>query len=392
MKKVLILANKVPYPSKDGSSIAMARMLESLLSIEDIDITYGALNTIKHKKDVADFPQDILDKVIFTSFEVDTSPNIISGIQNLLFTNKPYNAIRFFVNSMRKWLLTFDDYYFDHVIIEGAFMGDYLPIAKKKGKHVILRSHNLEHVIWERIADNVGDPFRKFYLNLQASRLKSFEEHLTKQSDSIWSISPVDAAWFKGWNIHTHHIPVAVEDGVPVQAIVPMRCFHLGALDWEPNLQGIEWFLSLVWPLVLDMRPEAEFHMAGNNTPEHIKSQPENKVTVHGRVSNAESFSKSHGISIIPLLSGSGIRIKLLENARIAIPVISTTVGAEGVYNRSRSMIPLADEPLDFAEKLVDLLDHPEKAKQMGLCLQNDIMTTYSMPSTIKLIDSAWPL
>ena len=392
MKKVLILANKIPYPSKDGSSIAMARMLESLLRIDGIYITYGALNTVKHRKDVTDFPQDILDKIIFASFEVDTSPNILSGVWNLLFSSRPYNAIRFYLKSMRDWLLSFEDYFFDYVIIEGAFMGDYLSIAKKKGKQVILRSHNLEHVIWQRTADHIGDPLRKFYLNIQANRLKSFEENLTRQSDSIWSISPVDGTWFKAINIHTHHIPVAVEYGLPVKTIAPMTCFHLGALDWKPNLQGIEWFLNQVWPLVLELRPEAEFHIAGNNTPKHIKSQPNKNITVHGRVSNAETFSKSHGISIIPLLSGSGIRIKLLENARIAVPVISTTVGVEGVYNHSRSMIPLADEPLDFANKLVDLLDHPEKAKEIGLSLQNDIMTTYSMPSTLKLIDSAWPL
>ena len=392
MKKVLILANKIPYPSKDGSSIAMARMLESLLKIDGINITYGALNTVKHRKDIKDFPKAILDKIIFVSFEVDTSPNIISGVRNLLFSSRPYNAIRFFVKSMREWLLDFDDDSFDYVIIEGAFMGDYLPIAKSKGKQVILRSHNLEHVIWERTADHIGDPLRKLYFNIQANRLKSFENNLTRQSDSIWSISPIDGAWFKALNKHTHHIPVAVEDGLPVKTISPMRCFHLGALDWKPNLQGIEWFLNQVWPLVIDMRPEAEFHIAGNNTPKHIKTQPHRKITVHGRVSNAEAFSKSHGISVIPLLSGSGIRIKLLENARIAIPVISTTVGAEGVYNHSFSMIPLADKPLDFAHKLVDLLDHPEKAKKIGLSLQNDIMTTYSMPSTLKLIDSAWPL
>ena len=113
MKKVLILANKIPYPSKDGSSIAMARMLESLLKIDGINITYGALNTVKHRKDITDFPKAILDKIIFASFEVDTSPNIISGVRNLLLSSRPYNAIRFFVKSMREWLLDFDDDSFD---------------------------------------------------------------------------------------------------------------------------------------------------------------------------------------------------------------------------------------------------------------------------------------
>ena len=391
MKKVLILANKIPYPSKDGSSIAMARTLECILELPNIHVTYGAINTLKHRKHVDDFPHQIKSQIELKTFEEDTSPNTFTGLYNLLLTSKPYNATRFLVHSMREWLYSFDDGHFDVVIIEGAFMGYYLPLAKVKGKKVVLRTHNLEHIIWARTASNMNDPLRRFYLKIQSNRLHNFEERITQLSDAIWSISPVDAFWFKALNSNTYHVPVAVSPAEPLQEVVPMKCFHLGALDWKPNLIGLDWFLSQVWPRVLKSRPQAEFHIAGNNTPTRIKSDPSKNIFVHGRVPSAEAFASSHGISVIPLLSGSGIRIKLLENGRSGIPIISTRIGAEGVYDEHNPLIPLSDFPADFAKKLVNLLDDPAKSLQLGKDIRKDILERFGFEQAVEMMKEAWP-
>ena len=85
MRKVLILSNKVPYPAKDGSSIAMARLLENLIEMGDCHITYGAINTIKHRKNIEDFPKNVLEKIALKTFEANTSPTVFNGFSNLLF-------------------------------------------------------------------------------------------------------------------------------------------------------------------------------------------------------------------------------------------------------------------------------------------------------------------
>lgn len=391
MTKVLILANKIPYPSKDGSSIAKARLLECLLEIPDMDITYGAINTVKHRKSVSDFPEEILSKIDLQTFNEDTTPAAGSAINNLLFSNKPYHTIRFFVHSVREWLNGYDNDYFDYVILEGAFMGDYLPLSRVKGKRVILRTHNLEHIIWERSSLHTGDPLKKLYLRIQSNRLRAFEERLTQMVHAVWSISPVDAFWFKSLNSNTFHIPVSIEIGDPPKEVKPDCCFHLGALDWRPNQQGLNWFIDEVWPRVLEKKPHAQFHIAGNNTPDYVKSIPSKNIVVHGRVPSAEAFAKSHGISIIPLLSGSGIRIKLLENGRYGIPCVSTRVGAEGVYNSDKSIIPLTDFPAQFATELAKLMDDPESAQKMGLAMRLDMEQRFSKSTAIDLIKNAWP-
>ena len=107
MKKLLILSNKVPYPSQDGSSIAMARLLEDLLALETFEITYGALNTRKHHKNLMDFPKQISSAIQLKVFNANTSPTITSAVSNLLFTNAPYHSIRFYIKPMVDWLRGF---------------------------------------------------------------------------------------------------------------------------------------------------------------------------------------------------------------------------------------------------------------------------------------------
>ena len=391
MRKVLILSNKVPYPAKDGSSIAMARLLENLIEMGDCSITYGAINTVKHRKKIGDFPPGILASIRLKSFEENTSPTIFNGLFNLLFTKKPFNTVRFHRKSVVDWLNRFESQFFDTVILEGAFMGDYLHQVKSIGKTVVLRAHNLEHVIWERSTNNTRLLPKRWYFRLQARRLKSFELSLAKNVDSIWSLSPVDALWFKQFNSATFFIPVSVISSIKPFPIEPKKCFFLGALDWLPNLESVEWFIEYVWPIISRIDPTIEFHLAGNNPPQHLKNLNLTNVFVHGRVPDAKEFSMRHGISVIPLLSGSGVRIKLLENGSYGVPTVSTSVGAEGIYGSNTTKIPIADDAESFAKYLVELCSDTEKATEVAKALHEDISRRFSSANSIEAILSAWP-
>tara|TARA_B100000497_G_C7686171_1_gene415925 strand:- start:599 stop:1777 length:1179 start_codon:yes stop_codon:yes gene_type:complete len=391
MPRILILSNKVPYPSKDGSSIAMARLLENLIELGGHEITYGAINTLKHRKRVDDFPDSINEHITLRTFEEDTSPTPFNALSNLLFTRQPFHTIRFFVLSMQKWLEEFENGHFDLVVIEGAFMGHYLPLAMIKGKKVVLRAHNLEHVIWERSIKHIATPIKKFYLRIQTNRLKKFEQKLAILVHSVWSISSIDMYWFKSFNSNTFFVPVSIKRQEMNIDIVPKRCFFLGALDWMPNLESLQWFLKDVWPVVNKLDPSIEFHVAGNNTPNKIMALKAHNLHIHGKVASAETFSKSHGVSIIPLLSGSGVRIKLLENGSLGIPTISTAIGAEGIYEKQNSKIPLSDIPEELAHEIVALTTNSDKAVQIARELYTDINKRFSPQNALASIQKAWP-
>ena len=392
MKKLLILSNKVPYPSQDGSSIAMARLLENILALQTFEITYGALNTKKHFKDPKDFPAPIAQAINLEVFNVNTSPSISSALNNLCFSRAPYHSIRFFVRPMIEWLRGFEDNQFDFVLLEGAFMGDYLNEVQRVGRHCTLRAHNLEHRIWQRTSEAGINPLKNWYLTLQSKRLRKFEIGLVANVDTVWSISEEDKKWFEKINPKTTTIAVSIVEQELLSNLTPLTCFHLGALDWEPNLQGLDWFLTSVWPRVLKKIPNATFHIAGNNPPQRLQSEQSKNYTVHGRVPDAEEFAKSHGVAVVPLLAGSGIRIKMIMNASWAIPMVSTRIGAEGLFNESNRGVLLADSAEEFASALIELLTSPKNAATLGMQANRYILSGFGPESIQKNIASAWSI
>lgn len=370
----------------------MARLLEDLLALQTIEITYGALNTTKHYKDPKDFPAPIAQAINLEVFNVNTSPSISSALNNLCFSRAPYHSIRFFVRPMIDWLRGFEDNQFDFVLLEGAFMGDYLNEVQRVGRHCTLRAHNLEHRIWQRTSEAGINPLKNWYLTLQSKRLRKFEIGLVANVDTVWSISEEDKKWFEKINPKTTTIAVSIVEQELLSNLTPLTCFHLGALDWEPNLQGLDWFLTSVWPRVLKKIPNATFHIAGNNPPQRLQSEQSKNYTVHGRVPDAEEFAKSHGVAVVPLLAGSGIRIKMIMNASWAIPMVSTRIGAEGLFNESNRGVLLADSAEEFASALIELLTSPKNAATLGMQANRYILSGFGPESIQKNIASAWSI
>jgi len=385
--KVLILSNKLPYPSDDGSSIAMARLLETLV-MKELDLHYFAINTDKHCKDV-EISKAHQPNVTFEAYAWNTSPKVSTALGNLA-TNLPYHVSRFYIPTLLLRLEAFETDSFHTVILEGAFMGMYVSEAKRIGEQTILRAHNLEHEIWQRLAENEKNPMKRWYLKLQSSRLQRFESKLSQAVDQIWSISEKDQQWFESHTPAASFIPTTVLPTSGPSNIQPLRCHHLGALDWAPSIQGLQWFITEIWPQVLHSVPQAEFHIAGNNPPENFQFPKDQNIFFHGRVADATTFTHDHGISVIPLLAGSGMRIKILQNCAAAVPSISTAIGAEGIYTKDSKEVIIVDSAFEFIEALVELVQQPERALALGKLAQEDILNRFGMQPTLQRIEKVW--
>ncbi|MCH1401637.1 MAG: glycosyltransferase family 4 protein [Schleiferiaceae bacterium] len=385
--KVLILSNKLPYPSDDGSSIAMARLLEAL-AMKELDLHYYAINTDKHFKNVEESVVH-QSNVTFEAFAWNTSPKPSTALGNLA-TSLPYHVSRFFIPTLLKRLNAFDTNSFHTVILEGAFMGMYVSEAKRIGQQTILRAHNVEHEIWQRLAENEKNPLKRWYLKLQSRRLQRFESQLSQSVDQIWCISEKDQEWFESLTPAASFIPTAVLPKPGPSNIQPLRCHHLGALDWAPSIQGLQWFMTEIWPQVLNRVPQAEFHIAGNNPPKNFQFPKDQNIFFHGRVEDATVFTHDYGISIIPLLAGSGMRIKILENCAAAVPSISTAIGAEGIYTKDSTEAIIVESVAEFVEALVELVQQPERALALGQKAQEDILNRFGMQPTLQRIEKVW--
>ena len=201
-----------------------------------------------------------------------------------------------------------------------------------------------------------------------AKRLEHYELELAKKVDNLVPISETDAAYFRGKGIHTPGLTIPTglntQDYPFTEQPDQDSVFFIGALDWLPNQEGLLWFLQNVFDRLLTAKPALKFHVAGRNAPGHFERKLKHPgIIYHGEVENAMDFIRSHRIMVAPLLTGSGIRIKILEGMALGRPVVTTTAGIEGIPAKNHRQVVVEDDPAMFSSQLIKLLQDTEKSE-----------------------------
>jgi glycosyltransferase involved in cell wall biosynthesis len=372
--KVLQLCSKPPKPAIDGGCIAMNNFSEGILQL-GYDLKILAISTDKHPFLPQYLSEDYLKKTHIESVYIDTRVNLVDAFSSLI-TQDNYNISRFFsvdFDLVLKRLLSKKK--FDLVQLESLFMTPYLATIKRHSKaKVVLRSHNLEFYIWQRLAKQETSRPKKIYLNYLAAQLKRYEMEVMNQLDGVIAISNTDKDKYLhlGCTTPMTTIPLGIDiDQYPVINTKHERpvLFHIGAMDWSPNQEGMNWFLDEIWPVVLKHQPNALLRLAGKELDffkNRLKGKLQN-VEVLGEVDNARDFIGKNDIMIVPLLSGGGIRIKIIEGMAMAKTVISTKVGAEGIDAKNGKQILVAGDAKEFAAHIIKCMEDPQLCTNIGL-------------------------
>jgi len=359
--KIALLTNKLPYPPKDGGSIATLNMITGL-SDAGHELTCLSLNTNKHRYPIEDIPASLSEKIRFIGVDCDSSIRPLKMLHNLLFSKVPYIAERFNSRafSLRlKQLLEEEE--FDIIQLEGPYLGHYISQLRQESKAVIsFRAHNVEHRIWERKAANERRPLRRWYLQNMAKRLLNFELQVALGSNCLLSISPLDEKVFRemGVNKATITIPTGLRLSEYPSTKLPKDAsiFFIGALDWLPNQEGLKWFLDTVLDGLRKDLPGITFHVAGRNAPPVFEKLLEKKkVIYHGEIEDAKTFMSAYRIMVAPLFTGSGIRIKILEAMALGRPVLTTPIGIEGIPAQNNKEIMVTEDPEIFINQIIKL-------------------------------------
>lgn len=377
MRQVLLLCNKFPFPPRDGSSIAMASQIRGLIAA-GVKLTVVALNTAKHRvENPLEFSPSEVDWRIF---QVDTTPKASTALLNV-FSSKSYMVSRFDIDQVHKGLaLLLQEKEFDSAIIDGLFMMPYAEQISRAGIPITLRAHNIEHQIWERQIERESSPIKRAYLKLQNSRLYKYEREQSVKADFIVPITGDDAAWFtqlmgKG-NVHVMPCGILPEKYPYFGSNAPDVC-HIGAMDWMPNVDGITWFAKEVWPKVLQINSQASFHLAGRDSDKLGLHAPQSGFYVEGTVESALDFYSKHGVFVVPLLAGSGMRIKVLEAMAFGKAIVSTSIGVEGIPVDDGVHVKIADSPQAFALAITDLLKDKELRESLGKAARELALRTF---------------
>lgn len=392
--KILQLTNKVPYPPLEGGSIAMNMITQGLIRA-GCEVKILSMNTSKNYVDLEQLPKHYKESTGIEGVYVDNRVKPFDALVNLLFTKKSYHITRFITEDFKQKLIgVLQARQYDIVFLEMLYLAPYIDIIRKYSTaKIILRAHNIEHFIWERMTAGCKNPVKKFYLSTLTARLKKSELEYINRVDGIAAISMQDAQYLKnlGCRVPLIDIPVAV-DSLPELHENENKefpgFFHIGTMNWMPNIEGVRWLLENVWPLVLSQKPDARLTLAGRNFPEWFYQHDLKGVFIIGEVPDAASFMMSKQVMLVPLLSGSGMRVKIIEGMSLGKTIISTTIGAEGIACEHGRDIIIADSPGAFVNAMITCAENKTYCEKTGMNARSLIKTHYDNSIvTMKLVN-----
>jgi glycosyltransferase involved in cell wall biosynthesis len=266
-------------------------------------------------------------------------------------------------------------------------MGGYVPLIRKFSKApIVLKAQNVEYRIWEKLTEHEQNPARKFYLRKATQALRRFESDLLQKVDGVLPLTRTDSETFVQMGCTKPQLVIPMgwdfsgsEPWFRDNAAAEVNAYHLAAMDWQPNEEAMRWFLHDVWPLILRRFPDHAFHCAGRKMPDWVAQGKFDNVRITGEVNKPYEWVSDKNVMIVPLLSGSGIRAKILEAMALGKLVISTPLGADGIEGRDREHFLLASTPAEFAEAYEWAVNHPAERRQVALAGRKLMQERYSM-------------
>ncbi|MFA9391106.1 MAG: glycosyltransferase family 4 protein [Prolixibacteraceae bacterium] len=387
--KILFLSNKVPYPPKDGGSIASFGLMKAFADTGH-QVSVLAMNTNKHYVNTSEIPDEIKAAISFHMLDVPAYIKTFDLLKNLFFSKLPYNAERFIDRNYQvklQQILTSES--FDIIQLEGLYLCPYIAtIRKYSSAKIAYRAHNIEYEIWQRtILQSQG--IRKIYLKILTHRLKKFEASAINQYDFLIPITNRDRDILNQMGNTKPTLTISAgfdtEEVRSVYSNFSMNLFFIGALDWSPNQEGLIWFIEKCWPLILKAQPTTQLKIAGRNAPEWMEDKFKVKnVTYLGEIENAQKFISQNGIMIAPVLSGSGMRVKIIEGMLHQKTIVTTSIGCEGINVKNEEHLFIADNYSDFSNYIIALLANRPKVIETGIKAFNFVKEEYDNRYLIK--------
>jgi len=273
----------------------------------------------------------------------------------------PYAVSRFKAVAVQERLQSwFDEMGFDVAVCD--FLDAAVNFPTRLAIPTVLFQHNVESEIWRRRVLAEWNPGRKLLYRVEFEKMLGYEQSMVRKFHRIIAVSEHDRQLMSEW---TDSARIAVvPTGVDLQryrpdpsprTVEPLVLF-VGAMDWEPNIDGVEYFCREIWPSIQAKVPAARFRIVGRNPVRRVRRLASNSVEVTGSVPSVVDHLWESAVVVVPLRVGSGTRLKIYEAMAAGKAVVSTSVGAEGLDVHHDQDILLADDPGTFAGSVIMLL------------------------------------
>ena len=274
----------------------------------------------------------------------------------------PYAVSRFADASVQRDLAKwFRDERFDVAVCD--FLDAAVNFPERLNIPSVLFQHNVECEIWRRHAETASNPLKSMMYGMEFRKMLRYEQDAVRRFPHVIAVSENDRSlmmrWVEGERITV--VPTGVDlaqftpDASNTAEPAPVISF-VGAMDWDPNVDGVEYFCSEIWPTIKSEVPEARFRIVGRNPVRRVEKWASESIEVTGRVPSVVEHLRQSAVVIVPLRIGGGTRLKIYEAMAAAKAVVSTTVGAEGLDIHHGRDIILADDARAFSQAVIMLL------------------------------------
>lgn len=338
-----------------------------------------------------------IELVPFEGFEPSGKwRNRLRGWSHLLLNRRPFYAETFPVERMRPALQKLlQRRTFDIVAFEQLFLAELVDEVKAKGIPAILVEQNVESDIARSRYTHATNPVHRLRDWVTWQKLKAFEHKWVRRFPVCMAVSDQDAARLRVVSPGTR--VCVVPNGVDVRAFAGRdglreadTLLFFGSLSYGPNVDGLVWFSQQIWPLLLKARPALKLEVVGLNPPPRVLAlQRQTGVHVIGFVPDIRHKLWSATMSVVPLRVGGGTRLKILESLAASCPVVSTTVGADGLDLQDGEHLLLADTPADFANAVFALLADRDLAQKVAQVGRQQVERKYDWRQIARLFEAA---
>jgi sugar transferase (PEP-CTERM/EpsH1 system associated) len=242
------------------------------------------------------------------------------------------------------------------------FLSASLNFPEELSLPTVLFQHNVESVLWRRQADYEPNPIKRMAFKLEAAKMIRYERKAVNRFDHVIAVSQKDREKMARMT-EKSRISI-VPTGVDLEAYRPQPgsganepvVIFTGSMDWEANIDGVEYFCAEIWPRVLKAVPNARFRIVGRNPHPRVSSLASGSIEVTGSVPSVIDYMRDANVFVVPLRVGGGTRLKIYEAMAMGKAVVSTSVGAEGLDVEDGCDILLADTTPTFADSIIKLL------------------------------------
>ena len=374
--RILQLCHKPPRPALDGGCLAMDALTTGLLD-SGARVKVLTASTRKHPLSPEILEPDYLDKTDLEGVAIETDLDVRDAYVSLL-NGVSYNISRFYSHQyamVLKKVLSRER--FDVVHLESLYTTPYIETIRNHAPTALIamRSHNHEYQLWEQRWKAAKNPIHRLILRHLSRTLERYEKSVMSDLDAIVAISSAEGMGYRNWGftgpIHVSGFGLPLEGEEPApDHIQPspsqgIRLFHLGAMDWGPNREGVEWFIREVWPAIRAVHPKTEFHIGGRGLSKSDWTDVAGVVN-HGEVVDARAFGMQFDMLVVPLLRGAGIRVKIVESLSRGIPVAATDIALRGLELANPDCV-IQSSPDGLAQSITQALEKPDKLKDLSL-------------------------